>query len=53
MEYTSNELRVKGLGLSRANLDELGAQARLRSVVLRLDADTLVLSPAAPASLQP
>lgn len=53
MEYTSNELRVKGLGLSRANLDEMGAQARLRSVVLRLDADTLVLSPAAPASLQP
>lgn len=53
LEYSANELRIKGLGLSRANLDELSAQARLRSVTLRLEADSLVLSPAVQASPQP
>jgi general secretion pathway protein L len=45
LEYTAGELRVKGLNLTRANLEELGAQARQRSVALRLDGDSLVLSP--------
>ncbi len=47
MDYSGNELRVKGLGLSYTSLTELNAQARTRSVALRLEADSLVLSPMA------
>lgn len=45
MEYAGNELRIKGLGLGNTSLAELNAQARTRSVALRLEADSLVLSP--------
>lgn len=46
IEYGGGELRVKGLGLANVSLADLAGRARARSVQVRIDGDSLVLTAA-------